>query len=96
MSLTTTTPGLSSEKVRRELRVAYNQEGQGDLLVEAYHDSPGQVLHHVYVAVLILSTQLSACRCRLTSPRFRVEKKWCSILMIAFAPFPVLTASSIR
>ena len=41
--------------------MAYNQERQGDLLVETNQDSPSQILHHITVLVLartIVSMQM--------------------------------------
>ena len=45
----------------RELGVAYNQERQGDLLVETNQHSPSQILYHITVLVLartIVSMQM--------------------------------------
>jgi hypothetical protein len=40
--------------------------------------------------------QLSAWRCSWASPRLWVWRKWCSMLIMLFAPLPVFTASSMR
>ena len=60
---------------------------------------PVIVLHKRYctmVAFLFCPPQLSACRCTLSSPSPWCTKKWWSMLMMAFEPVTMSTASSMR
>ena len=55
-------------------------------------------LHTQYwrkVLFLFCPAQLSACRCKRSSPKAWCVRKWCTRLTTVFAPLPVSDASSI-
>ena len=77
-----------------KLGVADQQKGKSYLPVEPHHHSPHQVINHE--AVFILSCAVVGMKMDFSFTKGMVFKKWCSIDIMVFAPFPMLKDSSMR